>query len=566
MCPEFISSIIKGVYVRNIPEEYRDNGKLEEFFRHCFLDQNAVLEAHVRIKASNLAQKIVERDALMVNLEHARTVKEVKGITPTHKSNIFGGEQLDSIATYQKELDDLNKDIEERFGKLATKLSQSAPSKTQDIETPQKLETVVESSSESTKRQGGSPLAMLSSEDGEVCSAGFVAFGSLSACQTAQQIIHSHIPFTMEVLEAPEPDDIIWENVGKTHRDLQVGKLASLALTAATCLLWTIPMGFFASLSSVDALKEKFEFLRKLLDGAPWLEPVFAQVAPLLVVIFNGLLTPILTAFSMMEHPISFADAGGLVFSKLSAFMIIQTFFVSALSGGIFSALSDLSGDPLSVVNLLATALPSMSTYFVQLLFVSTAVSVGLMEALRIVPVVLAFVRGLVGPNLTEKEQNTTFMGLRPLADPVEFPHSVVYSQAVLYFMVLFVYSVVAPITNYVIGFCFLFMLAGKSCLRFRRCVVYNSVPSSAKTYDHFLSSLSASLHLYLPKEAGQRWQTFYSLYPRFAYLYSHRTSNHPWTSGFKTSNDGSSTHDSLDRCTSTVWSIYSTDALSCCV
>ena len=433
---------------------------MEEFFRDCFLDPDAVLEAHVRVKAPNLEKKVAERDAMVAKLEHAQAVKEVKGITPTHNSKLLGGEKLDSIDTYQKELDILNKDVEQRIDALAPESSQS-----KDVETPTKPETSDESLGGSTNRLAGSAMAMLSSQDGEVCSAGFVAFGKLSACQMAQQIIHSHIPFAMEVLEAPDPEDIIWGNVGKTHRDLQVGKLISQALTAAACLLWTIPMGFFASLSSVDALKEEFEFLEKLLDDAPWLTPVFAQLAPLLVIIFNSLLQPILTAFSTLEAPISLADLEGLLFSKLSAFMIIQTFFVSAISGGVFAALSDFSEDPLSIINVLANALPSQSTYFIQLLFVSTAVGVALMEALRVVPLVLAFVRGRIGPNLTEKERNTAFLGIRPLADPIEFPHAVVFSQAVLYFMVLFVYSVVAPITNYILGFCFLFMLAGKFVL-----------------------------------------------------------------------------------------------------
>lgn len=56
------------------------------------------------------------------------------------------------------------------------------------------------------------------------------------------------------------------------------------------------------------------------------------------------------------------------LFQKLSAFMIIQTFFVSALSGSILSELSALLENPQPQVlfDLLAKSLPAQSTFFIQ--------------------------------------------------------------------------------------------------------------------------------------------------------------------------------------------------------
>ena len=85
---------------------------------------------------------------------------------------------------------------------------------------------------------------------------------------------------------------------------------------------------------------------------------------------------------------------------------------------------------PTIIINLLATSLPRQATYFMQISFVSMAVSGG-MEALRVVPVALAILRSFVGPKLTEKEQRTTFLGLRPLYDPLEFQHADFTSNAV---------------------------------------------------------------------------------------------------------------------------------------
>jgi hypothetical protein len=123
-----------------------------------------------------------------------------------------------------------------------------------------------------------------------------------------------------------------------------VGNLISLALTTLLCLLWTIPMSFIASLSSVEGLREELEFVDDMLDSFPFLISVFEIAAPLFVVIANSLLPVILEAITLFEGPISGAVVEASLFSKLAAFMIIQTFFVSAVSGSLIdvSTESDL--------------------------------------------------------------------------------------------------------------------------------------------------------------------------------------------------------------------------------
>ena len=171
--------------------------------------------------------------------------------------------------------------------------------------------------------------------------------------------------------------DIFWSNVGKTHKELQTGKLLSFALTVGLCLLWTIPMSTIATLSSIEGLKGEFAFVADMLEVAPWLEPVFAQLAPLLIIVANEVLKMILEYLSMFEGPISGAVVQASLFVKLAAFMIIQTFFVTAISGGLLSTLSDLIEHPTEIINLLANSLPTQSTFFIQILLVDTFINMG---------------------------------------------------------------------------------------------------------------------------------------------------------------------------------------------
>jgi hypothetical protein len=98
-------------------------------------------------------------------------------------------------------------------------------------------------------------------------------------------------------------------------------------------------MSFISSLSTIDGLR-KFEWINRMLDYLPWLEPVLAQLAPLLIVVANMALKYILEFLSSFEGPISGAVVQASLFGKLSTFMIIQTFFVSAISGSLISQLT----------------------------------------------------------------------------------------------------------------------------------------------------------------------------------------------------------------------------------
>ena len=174
-------------------------------------------------------------------------------------------------------------------------------------------------------------------EEGEFYNAGFVTFKCLGTTQAALQMVHHQTPFDIEVLEAPRPDDIFWSNVGRSHHDLQIGKLISLGCTVALCLLWTIPMTFIASLSSVEALSTQIPPLGDLIEQYPIIGKILEVLAPLLIKVVNGLLPTILEYLTKFEGPVSGSIIVASLFTKLAAFMIIQTFFVSAIGGSVLS-------------------------------------------------------------------------------------------------------------------------------------------------------------------------------------------------------------------------------------
>ncbi|CAJ1962995.1 unnamed protein product [Cylindrotheca closterium] len=504
-----------AVYVQNIPIEYQTNAALTEFFSSAY--PGTVLDAHLAMQAAHLKKKVDERDSVIANLEHAINIREVTGVVPQAKNLITRQTSGSAIQGYGDKLVALNKEISYSIETLIENANHIEAHSVDDdsfmgstddsFEGPKSplaggvmgfaknsvkgvtniSKNAIKDVGGAVKGVGGAGMHVLGSganlaksfiiheEDGAALSAGFVTFNSLRAAHAALQMIQYNQPHKMEVLEAPQPEDVLWKNIGKANREVQIGKLISFAATAALCLFWTIPMSFISTLSSIEGLRDQFDWVGSMIDSSPWVEPFFAQLAPLLVVGAKELLKVILEIFSKQEGPISGAVVEASLFSKLAYFLIIQTFFVQAISGSIVSQVSNMVRRPELIIDLLAGSLPRRGIYFIQVLLVDTAVSLAT-ELLRVSAVAQATIRSRVGPKLTEKERNTPFLGIRPFATPQKFYHAQNLSNCVLDFVVFFVYATIAPITSFFVGICFFFKAAA---YRHQFVYIYPTFPDS---------------------------------------------------------------------------------------
>ena len=316
----------------------------------------------------------------------------------------------------------------------------------------------------SSPRDGsaGTVLGCSPSPDGRPRGAAFVTFADLASTSAALRGGASARGGWMVVpTAAPRPDDVLWGNVGLPRTSRRLRRLAGLALTVLACLFWTVPVTLAASVSNVESLTALIPVLGDWAEAYPPLGAVLAQLAPLLLVAVVACVPALLRAVACLEGHLSGAAVSQSLYSKLAAFTIVQTFLISAISGSIVQELQNILYSPARAVDLLAAALPAQSTYFMQFIIVQTLLGGVGVELLRIAPIGMALVRSRLGPNLTAKERGTTWMGLRPLSDPLPYEHSrALGAGIVIIFMVLFCYSTMAPITSYVCGVSFFLLSA----------------------------------------------------------------------------------------------------------
>ena len=133
---------------------------------------------------------------------------------------------------------------------------------------------------------------------------------------------------------------------------------------------------------------------------------------------------------------------------------------------------------PDNLVDFLANSLPAQSSYFIQIVIVAMVFNMG-MELLRVYPLGMALLRKVMTRvGFPDPEEIKLTKGyFRPLDDPYEFEHAkVLANTVVLYFMVLFVYTVVSPLSNFFLAVCFLMMESG---FRYQFYHNYPAIPDS---------------------------------------------------------------------------------------
>ncbi len=66
---------------------------------------------------------------------------------------------------------------------------------------------------------------------------------------------------------APQPEDLIWENLPLTKKMLMTRDLVVRALTVGLIFGWTVPVAFIASLTTLDKLQHLIPALEPLVNS-----------------------------------------------------------------------------------------------------------------------------------------------------------------------------------------------------------------------------------------------------------------------------------------------------------
>ncbi|KDO23090.1 hypothetical protein SPRG_21067 [Saprolegnia parasitica CBS 223.65] len=479
---EFLSKLDTQQYsvlIDDLPLHLRSHAALKKYLDTIFPHQ--VEAVYIAVESGELEARVAERIDVRASLEHALVLEAQCGRRPTHYQydphSMWYHSKVDSIAWYRDRLHELNDDIrisiaaieaQQKNGSVQFNAKQAQLLATKAHFEAQPLESTPLLPKQAVQQQRqqvafdlhvavDEAAAQFEHASNVLRSAAFVAFSTLQATNTIQQIVQTARPSEMKVQEAPPAEDIVWENVGRlNYVERKTALLLSIGITGLAILFWTVPTTFVVALASVcrEHLRQVIPNLDSALVQFPFLQPLLQQLSPLLLVVMNSLAPLLFRILSVGEGHASQNAIEASLFTKYVAYQLVQVFFVSAIAGSI-SAISDqlarIAKEPLELVTLLGSSLPGQSTFFFSFILVQTGLTLHV-HLFRLVAIVLGSVYSLLAPQLTPRETNAPWYGLVPMTASTKFDITIPLAQHFLIFLIVLTFAPLAPLLAYMGG------------------------------------------------------------------------------------------------------------------
>jgi len=308
----------------------------------------------------------------------------------------------------------------------------------------------------STFTNDNGELGSIEDHTNEVTDKAFVVMRTYTASTIAIQSMHSSKPGSMEVTTAPEPRDILWENVyfskGARRTRTFIAEFFCLLLIA----FYIVPVALVSLLVSESALISISPRLNQLDKASTIFSAAIATVQPMCLVGLQQLLPPLFIRVSRSEGIISFSEAQMKAFSRYFMWQVLNVFLVTSIAGSVFDTLAIIIETPESAFEMLGNSLPAMSSFFVSFVTIKTFSGLGV-EISRVVGIIQSSLLLIIFPNSTLRARRSTRIGMRAIDDPGWFNYHKILAQDLLVVVISVVFAVVAPIVLIPCAvFCFL--------------------------------------------------------------------------------------------------------------
>lgn len=387
------------VMVSNVPNKLRTDKAFNQYFQNVFGDQFAggIIARQTRFLDSLLTQWEKNQGLL----EHAEAVFKESGKRPKHiyidpkASKKCCGKKpqatVDSIEFYSNELLKLRRQI--------YKVRRNPFQKTRT---------------------------------------GFAVFKTLFAASCVSNSQVSRVPNTLTACIAPDVDDIYWSNLAVPAHVKTIRTIITTAGLTWLTLFWAVIVSVIQTFTSLENLSDKVAFLQFLNDMDPAIKSIIQGLLPTIALLALMSLLPIIIRSAIILQGVEAESWIELkAMSMLFFFQTFNVFLISTISGSITSSISKIISDWQSVFSLLATALPSQASFYIQYI---------MLGALGSFPSELAQLQKHAITWFKVKYRCKTENEVKGAVDPGDIDYADQYSQHLLFWVIGISYMVISPI------------------------------------------------------------------------------------------------------------------------
>ncbi|KAF8546213.1 DUF221-domain-containing protein [Imleria badia] len=281
---------------------------------------------------------------------------------------------------------------------------------------------------------------------------GFASFAAVEYAHIVAKMLRRTHPQDTNITLAPNPKDIIWQNLNKTKRELGRNRLIGFLLLVLVCFFNTIPLFVISILANLSSISAYVGFLSRWSQVSPGSFAFVSGVFPPTISALFGFFLPII-----MRGLVRFQGAqtrSGLdraVVAHYFAFLVISQLVIFTLIGVFFIA-SELVINEIGhhasfreIINKLQSLPASINqTYINQASYWLT------FFPLRGFLVIfdLAQLLNLVWTSLKTRMFGRTPRDIREWTQPPEFQYDIYYSNLLFMATVALVFAPLAPLVS----------------------------------------------------------------------------------------------------------------------
>ncbi|GAA5931151.1 hypothetical protein JCM1841_002118 [Sporobolomyces salmonicolor] len=142
---------------------------------------------------------------------------------------------------------------------------------------------------------------------------------------------------------APQPVDIIWENLTMGDGARTKNKFFGGVLLILLCGLYTIPLIAVALLANLAALSAYVDFINTWVNDYAWLFSAFVGIVPPLLTLLLQMTLPIIIRWiASLQGATTHSQSDRIVTARYSAFLFITQFIIFSLLGVIVQIISQV--------------------------------------------------------------------------------------------------------------------------------------------------------------------------------------------------------------------------------
>lgn len=271
-------------------------------------------------------------------------------------------------------------------------------------------------------------------------STAFVTFKSRTASSTCHQMLLSHKYISMLVRPAPNPKDIIWENVSIPQRQIDMRKNIADGTLIVGALFWSIVLGFITTISSLESLSREYTWLRAY-SGTEVYKFVNSYLASSVLLTLLTLLPVVFDIIARNYESLKLeSEVQNSIMTRYFYYQLANV-FVSVYAGSIVTALHQILDSPSNIFNILGATIPSFSVYFANLIIVKTFTAIPL-ELLRTWPLIQT-----LSLKLCLDKKRCTWRELREgaFSDP-PLLYGWIYPSLMMVLMIAITYACISPL------------------------------------------------------------------------------------------------------------------------